>query len=93
VAIVLCGPTAVFCSAIAGIFLLSEIVNGLIPTRWFSDNATDWLFGTGTEGSARGYFGFILSTIVSSPFWAGANWGISTLRRPRGIGEANVGPS
>lgn len=75
IVIAACGPFALGLSGLASIFLINEIVNGLIPTRWFSTNVADWLFGAGTQGSARNYFGFILSALAASPFWAGVNWG------------------
>ena len=61
-------------------FMLNEFVNGLIPTRWFSDNGADWLFGTGTQGSARNYLGFMLSAVPASLFWAGVRWGVGRFR-------------
>ena len=81
--IVVLVPICVVCSAVAGIFVLEEFVNGLIPTRWFSTSIEDWLFGTGAKGSARNYFGFILSSVPASLSAAGVKWGYGQVKRPK----------
>jgi len=79
-AVVVCAPLCLLFGLAAGVFVASEIFNGLIPTRWFSTSAVDWIFGTGSQGSARNYFGFMLSAIAASLCGAGAKWGLDQVK-------------
>jgi len=83
IAVIVLTPLAVICGAIAGLFLLNEFVNGLVPSRWLSDNGADWLFGTGAQGSARNYLGFMVSAVPASLCWTGARWGLDRIRGPK----------
>jgi len=79
-AVVVCAPLCLLFGLAAGVFVASEIFNGLIPTRWFSTSGVDWIFGTGSQGSARNYFGFMLSAIPASLCAAGAKWGLGQVK-------------
>ena len=79
--IVVCAPLAFVFGALAALFLLNEFVNGLVPARWFSTNGADWLFGTGNQGSARNYIGFMLTAVPASLFWSAVQWGLSRRRQ------------
>ena len=80
-AIIVLGPLALLFALIAGVFIASEIFNGIVPTRWFSTSGIDWIFGTGSQGSARNYFGFMLSAIPASLCGAGAKWGLDQVKK------------
>jgi hypothetical protein len=79
-ALVVCAPLCLLFGLAAALFAASEIFNGLIPTRWFSTSGADWIFGTGSQGSARNYFGFMLSAVPASLCAAGAKWGLGQLK-------------
>lgn len=75
-ALVLIGlvPPMVLFGLFAATFLVQEFVNGWIPSKWFSSSATDWAFGSGTEGGARNYLGFMLSAVPAATCWQGVKW-------------------
>ena len=79
-AVVVCAPLCLLFGLAAALFAASEVFNGFIPTRWFSTSGVDWIFGTGTQGSARNYFGFMLSAIPASLCAAGAKWGLDQVK-------------
>ena len=79
-AVVACAPLCLLFGLAAALFAASEIFNGFIPTRWFSTSVVDWIFGTGSQGSARNYFGFMLSAIPASLCGAGAKWGLDQVK-------------
>jgi uncharacterized membrane protein len=79
-AVVVCAPLCLLFALVAALFAASEIFNGFIPTRWFSTSAVDWISGTGSQGSARNYFGFMLSAIPASLCGAAAKWGLDQVK-------------
>jgi hypothetical protein len=79
-ALVVCAPLFLLFGLAAALFAASEIFNGFIPTRWFSTSVVDWIFGTGSQGSARNYFGFMLSAIPACVCGAGAKWGLGQVK-------------
>ena len=80
-AIIGLAPLSLALGCVAAVFLIQQVVNGWIPSRWFSDSGADWLFGDGTKGGATNYFGFMLSAMPSYLCGLGVKWGYETLRK------------
>ena len=73
--LIVAAPLALLCGLIAAYFLAQEVISGWIPSRWVSDSGWDWIFGTGTQGGARNYFGFMLSALPAGMFGKATAWG------------------
>lgn len=65
-----------FVSAVVAFFALADaFMSGLLPSGWFSDNPSDWLFGVGTRGSGRSYVVFMVSAMVAFLCYRVIWWG------------------
>ena len=72
-------PLVILCGLVAARYLLQEFLNGWIPSRWLSNSSVDWIFGSGTQGSASNYFGFMLAAIPTGIAGKAALWGYAQL--------------
>lgn len=73
--LIVAAPLTLLFGLVAAYFLAQEFLNGWIPSRWFSDSGWDWAFGSGRQGGARNYFGFMLSGIPAGLFGKATAWG------------------
>lgn len=76
------GPPMFVCGAVAALALLDVVVSGWIPSRMLSDNAADWFFGLGIEGSAGAFARFMVSGLIAYACYAGIGWGFNGRRQP-----------
>lgn len=83
VAVVICAPLALGFGVLAAVFAIDQFVAGWLPSRWFSSSASDWVFGMGTEGSARNFVGLMVTGVGAYACFAGVGWGLAQLRRRR----------
>jgi len=74
---VVSGAAGVACAVVAAGFALRAFLNGWTPGRWFSGRLEDWVIGTGVEGDAGNYVGFITAAIPASICFTVAQWGIA----------------
>ena len=81
VTLIVCAPLALIFGCAAAVFLFQQFLNGLIPSRWFSSSGADWIYGGGTEGSAKNYFGFMISAVPAALFGHATKWGYETMRK------------
>jgi hypothetical protein len=81
--IIFTAPLTLLFGLIAAYFLMQEFLNGWIPSRWVSDSGWDWIFGTGTQGGARNYFGFMLSALPAGMFGKATAWGYAKFTPPK----------
>lgn len=81
VVIAVLAPLGLASGLVAAVCLADQFLSGWIPSRWFSRSATDWVFGSGTEGSARNYLGFMVGAVVAAGCLKGMEWAMGVLRR------------
>ena len=72
---VLLGPVFAVGIVVAATGLISALIAGWIPTRWFSGNAADWLLGAGVEGDAINYVRFLVGGALAAISGATIRWG------------------
>ena len=82
-AVVVCAPFGLGFGVLAAVFAIDQFVAGWLPSRWFSSSASDWVFGMGTEGSARNYVGLMVTGVGAYACFAAVGWGLATLRQRR----------
>jgi hypothetical protein len=73
--LIVAAPLTLLFGLVAAYFLVQEFLSGWIPSRWISDSGWDWIFGSGKEGGARNYFGFMLSALPAGMFGTATSWG------------------
>ena len=83
-AIVVLAPLCIAFGCVAAVFAIQQLINGWIPSNWFSNSSLDWIFSDGTEGGATNYFGFMLSAVPASMCGLGVRWGYRTVRETPG---------
>jgi len=83
VAVIVCAPLGLGFGLFAAVFAIDQFVAGWLPTRWFSSSASDWVFGMGTEGSARNFVGFMVTGIGAYACFTAVGWGLAQLRSGR----------
>ncbi len=82
-AVVVCAPLGAGLGLFAALFAIDQFVAGWLPSRWFSSSASDWVFGMGTEGSARNYVGLMVTGVGAYACFAAVGWGLAALRQRR----------
>jgi hypothetical protein len=55
--------------------MVNQFFNGVIPSRWFSTNAVDWMFGDGTKGGAANYLAVMMGSLVAGGCATAIRWG------------------
>ncbi len=80
-AVVVCAPLGAGLGLFAALFAVNQFIGGWVPTRWFSSSPADWLFGMGTEGSARNFFGLMVTGVGAYACFAAVGWGLAQLKR------------
>ena len=80
-AVVVCAPLGAGLGLLAAVFAIDQFVAGWLPSRWFSSSASDWVFGMGTEGSARNYVGLMVTGVGAYACFAAVGWGLAPLKR------------
>lgn len=81
--VVVCAPLGAILGLLAAVFAVDQFVAGWLPSRWFSSSASDWVFGMGTEGSARNFVGLMVTGVGAYACFAAVGWGLATLRQRR----------
>lgn len=69
-ALVLGAPMLLF-GLTAAFALLDQFIAGFVPTRWFSNNALDWMMSFGTVGGAANYFTVMINGVLAYLCYAG----------------------
>ena len=82
-AVVVCAPLGLGFGLLSAVFAIDQFVAGWLPSRWFSSSASDWVFGMGTEGSARNYVGLMVTGVGAYACFAAVGWGLAALRQRR----------
>jgi hypothetical protein len=72
-------PLALVLGVVALSFLLQQFINGWTPQDWVSQSGADWIFGDGTQGAARNYFGFMLAGVPAGLLGKAVLWGYKKL--------------
>ena len=55
--------------------MVNQFFNGVIPSRWFSTSAVDWVFADGTKGGAASYLAFMMGALVAGGCVSAIRWG------------------
>lgn len=83
VVVVVCAPVGLGLGLLAAMFAIDQFIGGWVPTRWFSSSPADWMFGMGTEGSARNYVGLMVTGVGAYACFAAVGWGLAEIRQRR----------
>ena len=53
-------------AGISGVLsILNMVVASWLPQNWFSENAADWIWGTGSVGDAANYFRIMICGVIA----------------------------
>ena len=74
VLLVLGVPCAV-AGALAVLAMLNFFISGWLPQNWISDNAADWIWGTGVKGDASNYFKIMVYGGIACATGLTIRWG------------------
>jgi hypothetical protein len=74
VASIVLGPVALLGAALVVTAVISMTLTDLNPTRWFSANAADWIWGTGAAGDAVNYLRMALGGLLAAAGYGGISW-------------------
>lgn len=74
VLLVLGVPCAV-AGALAVLAMLNFFISGWLPQNWISDNAADWMWGTGSVGDASSYFKIMVFGGIAYATGFAIRWG------------------
>ena len=67
-------PCAV-AGALAVLAMLNFFISGWLPQNWISDNAADWMWGTGSVGDASSYFKIMVFGGIACATGLAIRWG------------------
>jgi hypothetical protein len=67
-------PCAV-AGALAVLAMLNFFISGWLPQNWISDNAADWIWGTGVAGDASNYFKIMVYGGIAYATGQAIRWG------------------
>ena len=67
-------PCAV-AGALAVLAMLNFLISGWLPQNWISDNAADWMWGTGSVGDASSYFKIMVFGGIACATGLAIRWG------------------
>ena len=74
VLLVLGVPCAV-AGVLAALAFLNFFISGWLPQNWISDNAADWIWGTGVAGDASNYFKIMVYGGIACATGLTIRWG------------------
>ena len=75
VVLLVLGAPCLIASALAALAFLNFIVSGWLPQNWVSDNAADWVWGTGSVGDASSYFKIMVFGGIAYATGFAIRWG------------------
>ena len=67
-------PCAV-AGVMAALAFLNFFISGSLPQNWISDNAADWIWGTGSVGDASSYFKIMVFGGIAYATGFAIRWG------------------
>ncbi len=69
------GAPCLLAGALAAVAMLNFVVSSWLPQNWFSDNAADWMWGTGGVGDAGSYFRVMGFGVIALATANAIRWG------------------
>ena len=73
--IILLGLPCLISGGLAILAIIDTVISGWIPSRWFSGNAADWIWGTGIAGDASNYIVIVIGGGIAIGLGAVIRWG------------------